>query len=35
MAHYGITVNVLAPGYHDTKALNRLFEKKSKDENIT
>ena len=35
MAHNGITVNVLAPGYHDTKALKRLFEKKSRDENIT
>ncbi|MGM0529836.1 MAG: SDR family oxidoreductase [Bacteroidota bacterium] len=35
MAHLGITVNVLAPGFHDTKALNRLFEKKSKDENIS
>lgn len=35
MAHNGITVNVLAPGYHDTKALQRLFEKKSKNENIS
>jgi len=35
IAHHGITVNVLAPGYHDTKALNRLFEKKSQDKNIS
>ncbi|MBS3771240.1 MAG: SDR family oxidoreductase [Bacteroidales bacterium] len=35
MAHLGITVNVLAPGFHNTRALNRLFEKKSKDENIS
>ncbi len=35
MAHMGITVNILAPGYHDTSALNRLLEKKSKNENIS
>jgi len=35
IAHHGITVNVLAPGYHDTRALNRLFEKKGRDLNIT
>ena len=35
MAHKGITVNILAPGYHDTRALNRLLEKKSKNENIS
>ena len=35
MAHMGITVNILAPGYHDTGALNRLLEKKSKNENIS
>ncbi|MFP4620652.1 MAG: SDR family oxidoreductase [Bacteroidales bacterium] len=34
-AHFGITVNVLAPGYHDTRALNRLFEKKSEAEHIS
>lgn len=34
-AHLGITVNILAPGYHDTKALNRLFEKKSKVQDIS
>jgi len=31
----GITSNVIAPGYHDTQALKRLFEKKSDQENIS
>ena len=35
IARHGVTVNVLAPGYHDTQALNRLFDKKSQDQNIT
>jgi len=35
IAHHGITVNILAPGYHDTRALSRLFEKKSRDLNIS
>ena len=29
IAHLGITANVLAPGYHATPAMERLFEKKS------
>ncbi len=29
IAERGVTVNVLAPGYHDTPAMGRLFEKKS------
>ena len=29
IAHMGITANVLAPGYHATPAMERLFEKKS------
>jgi 3-oxoacyl-[acyl-carrier protein] reductase len=35
IAHYGITVNVLAPGYHDTNALNRLIKKRSEELGIT
>ena len=35
IAHQGVTVNVLAPGYHNTQALNRLIDKKSSDQNIT
>ncbi|MBS3808287.1 MAG: SDR family oxidoreductase [Bacteroidales bacterium] len=35
LAHHGITVNILAPGYHDTRALSRLYEKKSRDLNIS
>lgn len=34
-ARLGITVNVLAPGYHTTPALERLFRKKSEMEKIT
>ncbi|NOY37825.1 MAG: SDR family oxidoreductase [Chlorobi bacterium] len=34
MAPYQVTVNVLGPGYHETAAMQRLFVKKSKTENI-
>lgn len=33
-APMGITVNILAPGYHDTPALNRILENKAAEENI-
>ena len=29
VAHHGITMNVMAPGYHDTPAMQRIFEKKA------
>lgn len=29
VGHKGITVNIMAPGYHDTPAMNRLFAKKA------
>jgi 3-oxoacyl-[acyl-carrier protein] reductase len=35
IADKGITVNILAPGFHDTQALSRLFSKKAKNEGIT
>ena len=35
IAGTGITLNILAPGYHDTAALNRLFKKKSELEGIS
>ncbi|NOX85837.1 MAG: SDR family oxidoreductase [Chlorobi bacterium] len=35
VAAVGITANILAPGYHSTAALERLFIKKSELENIT
>ncbi len=35
VADKGITVNVLAPGYHDTDAMNRLYEKKSRKDHIS
>ena len=35
LAHDGITVNVIAPGSHDTKALERLFIRKSEDMDIS
>lgn len=35
IAAEGITANILAPGYHSTAALERLFIKKSELENIT
>lgn len=31
----GISVNLIAPGYHDTSAIDRLFKKKSELEGIT
>jgi 3-oxoacyl-[acyl-carrier protein] reductase len=33
-AGFGITSNLIAPGYHDTEAVKRLFIKKSEQENI-
>jgi 3-oxoacyl-[acyl-carrier protein] reductase len=35
VAAKGITVNVLAPGYHSTAAMERLFKKKSELDNIS
>ncbi len=35
VAHHGITANILAPGYHRTPAMERLFIKKSELEGIT
>jgi len=35
LAQEGITVNVIAPGSHDTKALERLFFRKSEDLGIS
>lgn len=35
IANKGITVNILAPGYHSTAAIERLFVKKAELENIT
>ncbi len=35
MAHKGVTVNILAPGFHDTQALNRLIVKKAENEGIS
>jgi 3-oxoacyl-[acyl-carrier protein] reductase len=35
VAKSGINVNVLAPGYHATAAMDRLFSKKSEVDNIT
>lgn len=35
VAHQGITVNCILPGYHETAALNRLFVKKSEMQGIT
>ena len=35
IAHQGITLNILAPGYHATPAMNRLLKKKSEIEDIT
>lgn len=34
-AHEGITFNVMAPSYHDTPAVNRLFEKKASNFGIS
>ncbi|MCD4772112.1 MAG: SDR family oxidoreductase [Bacteroidales bacterium] len=35
IADRGITLNILAPGYHDTQAMQRLFVKKSQVQNIS
>jgi len=35
VAHHGITMNIMAPGYHDTPAMQRIFEKKASVKNIT
>ena len=35
IANFGITVNILAPGYHNTAAMERLFVKKAETDNIT
>lgn len=35
MAGSGINMNILAPGYHDTAAVNRIFRKKSEVEGIS
>lgn len=34
VAHHGITLNIMAPGYHDTPAMQRIFEKKAAVNNI-
>ncbi len=35
LASEGITLNIMAPGYHETKAVKRLVTKKSEKENIS
>jgi len=35
VADKGITLNVLAPGFHETAAVERLYKKKSENENIS
>lgn len=35
VAHNGITINILAPGFHETPAAERLFIKRSEMENIS
>ncbi len=35
VAHQGITLNIMAPGYHSTAAINRLLVKKSEVEGIS
>lgn len=35
VAHQGITLNIMAPGYHSTAAMERLFAKKSEVEGIS
>lgn len=35
VAHQGITLNILAPGYHATSAMDRLFRKKSEQSGST
>lgn len=34
-ADSGITINILAPGYHDTPALNRILKNRADEENIS
>ncbi|MBN3034454.1 MAG: SDR family oxidoreductase [Bacteroidales bacterium] len=34
-AQYGVTINILAPGYHDTPAVKRVFKKTSAEKGIT
>jgi 3-oxoacyl-[acyl-carrier protein] reductase len=34
-AKHGITSNTIGPGYHDTAAVERLYQKKSQNENIS
>jgi 3-oxoacyl-[acyl-carrier protein] reductase len=35
ITHEDITANVIAPGYHDTSALNRLFHKMAEQETVS
>lgn len=35
IAHHGVTINILAPGFHETPAVERLYKKKSSNENIS
>lgn len=35
VGHWGITVNILAPGFHNTRAAERVFHKRSETEQIT
>lgn len=35
IAHHGITLNILGPGYHATPAMNRLFKNKSETQGIS
>ncbi len=35
ISRQGITMNIMAPGYHDTPALSRLYKKRSESEGIT
>jgi 3-oxoacyl-[acyl-carrier protein] reductase len=35
VAHHGITMNIMAPGYHDTPAMQRIFEKKASVKKIS
>ncbi len=35
VAHHGITMNIMAPGYHDTPAMERIFAKKASVKKIS
>ncbi|MBN2238065.1 MAG: SDR family oxidoreductase, partial [Bacteroidales bacterium] len=35
VAHHGITMNIMAPGYHDTPAMDRIFAKKASVNNMS